>query len=118
MDPEIVKSLLVDGGTLAIFVVFVLYLTRQQGDERKAYLETIKGMVVGKQEEGKSNMATGLASLDKVNGNIRDLVSVNVELSKIMAVHDATSTSSRDVLSEKMTTALNKLDLIQATLKE
>jgi hypothetical protein len=63
-------------------------------------------------------MEAGLASLDKVNGNIKDLVNVNVELSKMMAVHDATSTASRQDIRDTLAVSLGKLDSISQSLRE
>ena len=108
---DILAKLLIEGGSLAIFVVFVLYLTRGQAVERTAMMKMLGDATDKRDAAGNANMASGLASLDKVNGNIKDLVAVNIELSKIMAVHDATSVAGRAV-------ALSKLDEISAQLKE
>lgn len=115
---EILAKLLIEGGTLAIFVAFVIYLNKQQADERKVYLDALKEQLATKHEGEQSNMALGLASLDKVNGNIHELVAVNVELSKVMAVHDATSREGREAISNNVVLVLGKLDRIAERLKE
>jgi hypothetical protein len=115
---EILAKLLIEGGSLAIFVIFVLYLTKGQAMERAAMLKSLTDMTDKRDEAGKAHMTSGLASLDKVNGNIKDLVAVNVELSKMMAVHDATSTTSREDIHDRLSLALGKLDAIQLALRE
>jgi hypothetical protein len=115
---ELLAKVLIEGGSLAIFVVFVLYLTRGQAAERVAMLKMVADMTDKRDAAGKANMVAGLASLDKVNGSIRDLVNVNVELSKMMAVHDATASTSRDDIRDTLGVVLSKLDAIQLSIKE
>jgi len=98
MDPATITNILLEGGSLAIFVVFVLYLTKQQAEERKTMLDALSKHYEARREDGQSNMTAGLASLDKVNGSIRELTTQTVELTKVVAVHDATSKERSDVL--------------------
>lgn len=116
MDPELVKALVVDGGSLAIFVIFVLYLTKQQAAERKTYLDVITKTAEAKETTGQSNMTLGLASLDKVNGNIHELVAVNIELAKAMAVHDVGNKAGQDHIVSGMSVVISKLDDIRDRL--
>jgi hypothetical protein len=115
---DVLAKLLIEGGSLAIFVIFVLYLTRENAKERGVMLQLVASTTDKRDAAGKANMEAGLASLDKVNGNIKDLVAVNVELSKMMAVHDATSTASRQDIHDTLAVALTKLDAISVALKE
>jgi hypothetical protein len=108
---DILAKLLIEGGSLAIFVIFVLYLTRGQAVERTAMMKMVTDATDKRDIANNATITSGYASLDKVNGSIKDLVAVNVELSKIMAVHDATSIAGRAV-------ALSKLDEISAQLKK
>jgi ATP phosphoribosyltransferase len=107
MDPATLTNILLEGGSLAIFVVFVLYLTKQQAEERKTMLDALKDVVQSKTNDGVVNMKLGLDSLDKVNGSIRELTTQTVELTKVVAVHDA---STRD----RHETVIRSLDAISA----
>jgi hypothetical protein len=117
MDDMLAK-LLIEGGSLGIFVIFVLYLTRETAKERASMLQLVSSTTDKRDAAGKANMDAGLASLDKVNGNIKDLVAVNVELSKMMAVHDATSAAARQDIHDTLAVALGRLDTISQSLRE
>lgn len=115
---DVLAKLLIEGGSLGIFVLFVLYLTRENAKERSQMIQLVSSTTDKRDAAGKANMDAGLASLDKVNGNIKDLVSVNVELSKMMAVHDATSTAARQDIHDTLAVSLGKLDSISQSLRE
>lgn len=127
MDPELIKTILVDGGSLAVFVVLVIYLTIQQGKERAAMHEaqalerkaTIEALMATQDSErarAAGNMQIGVAGLDKVNGSLKELTQANIELSKAMAVHDTAMRAGVDSNLEATDKVVAKLDRLAEAL--
>lgn len=122
MDELLGKTLL-EGGALVVLVVLVIIWMREQRAERKesaservAMMEALTVMQKANVERGTNAMNSGLVSLDKVNGSIRELTEANVELARAMAVHDATSRTTTDGMSADLKEVLHKLDAINQQL--
>lgn len=93
---ETLLAVLLEGGTLAVFVVFVIYQARTGREERKELTETMLKMVEARGTSARENMADGLEMIDKVNGTLVELTKANAELSKAIAVHDQKSSGQLD----------------------
>jgi hypothetical protein len=85
---EVLLQVLLEGGTLAVFVVFVIYQARTGREERKELTDTMLKMVTIRDDHADEQMKVGMESLDKVNGSLIELTKANAELSKVVAVHD------------------------------
>lgn len=118
MDDALLTQLLVDGGSLAMFVIFVLYLTKAQASERLAWLAAMRETQDRRDTVSQGNMALGMTSLDKTNGNIRELTQANIELSKALAVHDVRATGQMDQVQDGVTLVIAKLDTIKDALAQ
>ncbi len=102
---ELVLQVLLEGGTLAVFVVFVIYQARTGREERKELTETMLEMVQSKEGHAENQMKIGLQSVDKINGSLIELTKANAELSKVIAVHDRSSQT-------QLTDIIRRLDKI------
>lgn len=120
---ELIGKTLLEGGALVVLVVLVIVWMREQRQERKescaervAMMQTLTDLQKQRDDQGRLAMQSGMASLDKVNGSIRDLVEVNVELSKVIAVHDTACVSHTETIGQDIKLILQKLDSIQTQL--
>ncbi len=93
---EVLLQVLLEGGTLAVFVVFVVYQARTGREERKELTDTLLNIVKADRTQSKENMEVGMNSIDKVNGSLVELTRANAELSKAIAVHDQKSSGQLD----------------------
>jgi len=89
---ELLLQVLLEGGTLAVFVIFVIYQARTGREERSELTTTMLKMVEARGVSARENMVNGLSHIDKINGSLIELTKANAELSKAIAVHDQKST--------------------------
>lgn len=104
---EILLQVLLEGGTLAVFVCFVIYQARTGHEERKELTETLLSMIQVREKQGNSKMQVGLDAIGAVNGSLIELTKANAELSKVIAVHDQKSTGQLDEIIRSLTKITN-----------
>jgi hypothetical protein len=108
MDDLLLKTLL-EGGALAIFVVFVIYNGRQVSVERKALVEALVKIQERHEEDMKQerdrsqlSMARGLDAIDRVGTTISDLTKATSDLTNVIGKHDASSQVQLNEISRKL----------------
>lgn len=104
---ELLLQVLLEGGTLAVFVAFVIYQARTGREERRELTEMMLTMYKNRGAEANLAMENGLDTFSEINGNIIELTKANAELSKVIAVHDRSS-------SDRFDEVIRKLDKIAA----
>ena len=110
---ELWTKVLLEGGSLAIFVAFVIWMARSQAAERAAWLKAITDASERRDQSAQGNMSIGLSALDKTNGSIKELTIQTVELTKAIAVHDVRSTEQQDHVQDGITLIIGRLDVIK-----
>lgn len=113
MSPELL-SLLLEGGSLVAFIVFVIYMGKEQtkeresmSDERKANNEAMLKVLTDERSRSDNQMQLGLDGLDKVATSIGGLTAANAELSQVIAVHDNKTDANVDRVLDKLESIKN-----------
>jgi len=124
MDELLGKTLL-EGGALVVLVVFVIFWMRElradrkeEREERSILLKAMSDVQIADKAKAQQNMEIGMTSVREINGSIRDLIAVNIELSKALAVHDMATRSQYEIQANDMRQVLAKLQAIEAQLHQ
>lgn len=106
---ETLLQVLLEGGALAVFVIFVIYMGKEQTKERanlsierKENTEVMLKLIKDGRERGNNQMAIGMDALDKVVVSIDSLAKVNASLAQVVAVHDQKSDSKMERVLDRL----------------